>query len=100
MAAPALNLEEYKKNYGCGIPEWSPLYHEPMEGAPTTSVNLVGGRLLPPDMRAIDKDAITFGLDVLRGKGTSEGREKVSSSRHPMCLILAFLLSCFLAFFL
>mmetsp|Transcript_9409 Transcript_9409/g.18815 ORF Transcript_9409/g.18815 Transcript_9409/m.18815 type:complete len:143 (+) Transcript_9409:40-468(+) len=80
MAAPALNLEEYKKNYGCGIPTWSPLYHEPMEGAPTTSGNLVGGVLLPPGMRQIDKDAITFGLDVLRGKGTSEGREKLGWS--------------------
>ena len=70
MAAPALNLEEYKKNYGCGIPSWSPLYHEPMEGAPTTPVNLVGGRLLPPDMREIDK--VSGGQrEPARGEATS-----------------------------
>ncbi|GMH66231.1 hypothetical protein TrLO_g4003 [Triparma laevis f. longispina] len=74
MAAPALNLEEYKKNYGCGIPSWSPLYHEPMPGEPTQSVNLVGGVLLPPGMRKIDQEAITFGLDVLAGKGPSRAK--------------------------
>lgn len=123
MAAPALNLEEYKKNYGalrwwreptliahfvhhlfhklttdttpsplsfqhsllvrptlfqgCGIPTWSPLYHEPPEGATKANPNLVGGVLLPPTMRHIDKDAITFGLDALRGKN---GREKLGWS--------------------
>mmetsp|Transcript_3963 Transcript_3963/g.8000 ORF Transcript_3963/g.8000 Transcript_3963/m.8000 type:complete len:146 (+) Transcript_3963:45-482(+) len=80
MAAPALNLEEYKKNYGCGIPTWSPLYHEDPSDGPPPQPNLVGGVLLPATMRQIDKDAITFGLDVLQGKGKQEGKVKLGWS--------------------
>ena len=74
-AAPKLNLDLYKKNYGAGIPTWSPLYHE--DGVITPSPNLVGGVLLPHSMRYVDTDAVTFGLDVLNGK---RGGEKLGWS--------------------
>ena len=74
-AAPKKDLALYKKNYGAGIPSWSPLYHEDENLTP--SPNLVGGMLLPHSMRVVDNDAVTFGLDVLRGK---RGGEKLGWS--------------------
>ncbi|GMI57556.1 hypothetical protein ScalyP_jg11469 [Parmales sp. scaly parma] len=74
MAAPALNLEQYQKNYGCGIPSWSPLYHEDPE--PAANPNMVGGVLLPPNMRTVDQDAISFGLNVLSGKDEKGNKTK------------------------
>ena len=74
-AAPKLNLDLYKKNYGSGIPTWSPLYHEHETIAP--SPNLVGGVLLPHSMRYVNKDDVTFGLDILNGK---RGGEKLGWS--------------------
>jgi hypothetical protein len=63
--------ELYARNYGNGIPSWSPLYHED----PTTeqSPNLVGGFLLPHSMRVVDQAAVEYGLDVLQGRGTQGG---------------------------
>ena len=73
--APKLDLAQYKKNYGSGIPTWSPLYHE--SSPKTTSPNLVGGMLLPHSMRVVDTSAVTFGLDILNGK---RGGEKLGWS--------------------
>ncbi|GMI38776.1 hypothetical protein TeGR_g11262 [Tetraparma gracilis] len=77
MAAPTLNVEKFKKNYGYGTPTWSPLYHEDGEIVP--SANLVGGVLLPPLFRTVDKEAITSGLDVLKGN-EAEGRPRLGWS--------------------
>mgnify|MGYP000394817838 CR=1 FL=1 len=39
---------------------------------------MVGGVLLPPSMRTVDKNAVSFGLDVLAGKDTESGGKTVA----------------------